>query len=101
MSALAVLRTVHAEGGTVSLDGGNLRLRAPAPLPPAIVSTVRAEKPGLVHLLTGCPDLPDRLDEFEERAAILQFDAHLSRSEAERRAWADVFGTAPPEGLHR
>lgn len=101
MSALAALRALRAEGGTVSLDGGNLRLRAPIPLPPTVVSAIRAEKTGLVRLLADHSDAFDRLDEFEEHAAILEFDACLSRTEAERRAWADVFGTAPPEGLHR
>ncbi|MBP2301953.1 hypothetical protein [Azospirillum picis] len=94
MSALAVLRALRSEGGTVSLDGGNLRLRAPAPLPPALVSAVRAEKPGLIRLLSGHADALDRLDDFEERAAILEFGGHLSRSEAERKAWDDIFGNS-------
>ncbi|WP_167543363.1 hypothetical protein [Azospirillum thiophilum] len=50
----------------------------------------------MVDLLTSYPDFPDRLDDFEERAAILEFDAHLSRAKAERIAWADVFGTDTP-----
>ncbi|WP_158599939.1 hypothetical protein [Azospirillum cavernae] len=39
---------------------------------------------------------PDLIDDFEERAAILEFDARLPRAEAERRAWAEVFGTDTP-----
>jgi hypothetical protein len=31
-------------------------------------------------------------DAYEERAAIIEFDAGLPRSEAERRAWREVFG---------
>ena len=34
----------------------------------------------------------DLLDAFEERAAILEFDGGLSRSEAERRARLEVSG---------
>lgn len=90
MSALAVLRALRSEGCTVTLDGGNLRLRAPVPLPPAIVSAVRAEKPGLVRLLSRHADVFDRLDDFEERAAILEFDGHLSCAEAEQQAWREV-----------
>ena len=92
MTAVSVLRAIRDQGATVHVDGGNLRLRASVPLPTAIVAAVRAEKAGLVHLLTSYPDFLDRLDDFEERAAILEFDAHLSRSDAERRAWAEVFG---------
>ena len=31
-------------------------------------------------------------DDFEERAAIIEFDSGLSREEAERAAWALVYG---------
>lgn len=37
-------------------------------------------------------DEQDMRDDYEERAAILEFDAHLPRAEAERRAWDEVFG---------
>lgn len=30
------------------------------------------------------------MDDFEERAAIMEFDGELSREEAERNAWEDV-----------
>jgi len=32
------------------------------------------------------------MEVFEERAAIIEFDGGLSRAEAERLAWLDVFG---------
>lgn len=35
------------------------------------------------------------IDDFEERTAILTFDAHMSRDEAERMAHIDVFGRVP------
>ncbi|MCK8786743.1 hypothetical protein M0638_20435 [Roseomonas sp. NAR14] len=37
----------------------------------------------------------DLRDAFEERAAILEFDAGLPRAEAERLAWVEVMGTQP------
>ncbi len=88
----SALRTLRAYGAEVVLDGGNLRLRASTPLPPSVVATLRAAKTGLLHLLTTHPDALDRLDAFEERAAILEFDAHLPRAEAEHRAWREVYG---------
>jgi hypothetical protein len=30
--------------------------------------------------------------EYEERAGILEFEAHVSRAEAEARAWQEVYG---------
>lgn len=35
--------------------------------------------------------LRDSVDQFEERAAIIEFDAGLSRSEAERLPWIQCF----------
>lgn len=91
MTAVSVLRSLRAEGAVVTLDGANLRLRASGPLPPSVVSAARAEKASLVDLLTCYPDFPDRLDDFEERAAIMEFDTGLPRAEAERLAWAEAF----------
>jgi hypothetical protein len=36
---------------------------------------------------------PDLLDAYEERAAIMEYCGGLNHAEAERRAWADVFGS--------
>lgn len=91
MTAVAALRTLRDHGAVVELDGANLRLRASAPLPPSVVTILRAEKAGLVRLLTDHPDFLDRLDDYEERAAIMEYDARLPRAEAERLAWLDVF----------
>ena len=44
-----------------------------------------AESADLLKHLT-----PDQLDAFEERAAILEYDAGLPRAEAERRALEEV-----------
>lgn len=35
----------------------------------------------------------DRLDDYEERAAIMEFDGGLPRHEAEARAWREVFAS--------
>ena len=36
-------------------------------------------------------DSTDKRDLFEERAAIYEFEAGLSRKEAESKAWNDVY----------
>lgn len=52
-------------------------MEAPAPLPDALLTKLRACKPELLALL----------EAFEERAAIMEFDGGLSRDEAERQTW--------------
>ena len=39
-----------------------------------------------VHAVTAPAPTADQLEDYEERAAILEFEAGLSRPEAERRA---------------
>ena len=40
----------------------------------------------------GIWDAADLREMYEERAAIMEYDAGMSRAEAEAAAWADVFG---------
>lgn len=40
-------------------------------------------------------DQDDRQFLYEERAAIMQYEAGLEREEAERLAWLDVYGEPP------
>ncbi len=39
---------------------------------------------------TDGPQLADMMDEYEERAAILQYESNMPRLEAERMAWSEV-----------
>lgn len=58
--------------------------RALAPVPASIGSNGSAQP--------ACsPDSQDLRDAYEERAAILEYDAGLSREEAERAAWTLVY----------
>ncbi len=95
MNTVVILRTLRDHGATVRAEGGNLRLNAPTPLPPAMVEAVRAEKPALIRLLTASPDFLDQFDDYEERAAIKEYCANMPRAEAERLAWLEIFGTLP------
>ena len=40
---------------------------------------------------------PDELDYYEERAAIMEYDANMTREEAEQRALEMVVGRRKPE----
>ena len=52
---------------------------------------LRAGKSLDLQALTDIDDLPmDWRIEYEERAAILQFDGGLSRNEADRRAFKEI-----------
>ncbi len=54
---------------------------------PATSATLRHEERPPAEVLA----MPEHLrDAWEERAAIKEFDAGMSREEAEREAWADV-----------
>ena len=49
--AIALIEAVHAAGGTIVLDGPNLQLEAPAPLPEPLRASLRQHKPALVAFL--------------------------------------------------
>ena len=58
-----------------------------------------ARRLGLAPLASQPPDTSaddtGLLDDYEERAAIMEFDGGLPRDEAEARAWQEVFGSKP------
>lgn len=51
MSAAEVLALVESQGGTIRLDGADLRVRAPEPLPAQTMQLIREHKPRIVQLL--------------------------------------------------
>src|SRR5262245_26167920 len=90
MSAPALLSRLKAAGVVLAVENGNLKLRGNgAPLGDATLASLRAHKAEIVALLSS-PATPMPSDDtgytFEERAAILQHDANLTREEAERIA---------------
>lgn len=92
MNAAAILRLLREHRATVQAIGGNLRLRAPAPLPEDVLDTVRTHKAELLALLAQ-PPAPSEAkastaadptdDNWIERAAICKHDAGMNRSDAE------------------
>lgn len=73
-------------------------MRAPEPLPDGLMIRLRANKSELMGLLAADTDSDSIGDWYEERAAIMEYDAGLSREDAEREAWNRViYG---PDRLH-
>jgi hypothetical protein len=73
-----LLAECEAHGIRLTLAGdGGLSIDAPQDaLTPDLLDRLKAHK----------ADVLDAIERFEERAAIMEFDAGLSRHEAERRA---------------
>ena len=99
MTIHALLVRVHAAGGNLSLDNDELFVTAPTPLPDELVSELRGAKLDLLRHLWGravgvADPGPDATAQcwqawYGERAAIREFDAHYTREEAERLAFAE------------
>jgi hypothetical protein len=52
VTARAALARLKAAGVTVVPDGADLRLRSAGPIPPDLVALAKAEKPGLLRLVS-------------------------------------------------
>ena len=87
MKSVEALVAAWVAGIELSVDGGDLVLRAPHPPPEAVLAMVSKNKLNIFALLrtTGCA-LADLQAAYEERAAILEFDGGMKRDAAEREA---------------
>ena len=91
MSAALALKSAHAVGIRVRIDGEDLELEAPAQPPQAVLDLLSLHKADILRLLRPANDgwsPEDWRVLFDERAAILEFDGGLPRAEAEARAFA-------------
>ena len=91
MSAALALKTAHAVGIRVRVDGDHLELEAPAQPPQAVLDLLSLHKADILRLFSPADDNwspEDWLVFFDERAAIAEFDGGLARAEAEERAYA-------------
>lgn len=97
MIALDLVKSLSAEGVEFSTDGVRIRWRNGDGLVTAdVIAALAAEKAAIIDFLAGensqagtdpaASDPEDLQAELEERAAILECDAGLSREEAERQA---------------
>ena len=74
---------IHAHGGDVIRDEWRIRLQR-GRLDDAAVAWISARKAGLMR------EVWDQFDDWEERAAIREFDGGMTRAEAEAAAYDDV-----------
>jgi hypothetical protein len=78
---IELLAECEARGIRLTLAGDRLEIDAPqVALTPDLLDRLKAHKAELLAAI----------ERFEERAAIREFDAGLSRHEAERLAWLDA-----------
>jgi hypothetical protein len=88
MTALALFHKLHAWSVKLTpYPDGTLRYKAPkGTITPALLAAMREHKAALFDLV----------EAFEERAAILEYDAGLAREDAEWLAWQELGGEGPP-----
>ena len=87
MSAETLVNDLHRRSVRLRVDGDRLRWFAPVGVvTDADLSALRDHKAEVLAIIR-----EEESDRIEERAAILQFDAYLSRREAERRARKEQF----------
>ena len=80
---MSIIDRIRANGGEAIRSQWNVKLR-PGRLTPDAIAWVRDHKRELMR------EIWPEFDAFEERAAIREFDAGLSRAEAEAAAYAEV-----------
>jgi len=85
MDSVALLVAARTAGLQVCTDGERLIVRGPKQLA-ALVRQLLSHKDEILPLL----------ELFEERAAVIEYDAGLPRADAERLAWACVLGEPAP-----
>ncbi len=79
-------RWLRAAGVSTEVQKGQFRQKGQKPPIGAESRLLSPSVPYVPYVLTSKDLTPDQRDAFEERAAIIEFDAHFSRREAERRA---------------
>lgn len=92
-SALSHVRRLMAQGVEFETDGVRIRWRNAKDLVSSeVTAALMQDKSAVIDMLlrNQIAADPDLSAEFEERAAILEYDAGLSREDAERQAAREV-----------
>lgn len=76
MAASKVIEAIRTHGLSISADNGNLHVWPKDRITPEMRATIRSMKTALL----------DFIDDYEERAAIMEYDGGMSRTEAEAAA---------------
>ena len=87
MNAAQVMTELTQLGIHIEAHGDRLRYSPRSAVTPDLVQRMKAHK---AELLTMACDAAD--EQFEERAAIMEYDGGLSRTDAERNARKLIFG---------
>lgn len=82
---MSIVERIRAHGGDVVRDEWRITLR-PGRMTPEAISWVKAHKANLTR------EVWPAFDDWEERAAILEYDEGMSRDEAEAMAYRRVAG---------
>ncbi|UXU73804.1 MULTISPECIES: hypothetical protein [unclassified Paracoccus (in: a-proteobacteria)] len=80
---MAILERIRAHGGEVIRDKWTITLRK-GRLTPAALAWVKDHRDDLMR------EVWPEFDDFEERAAIREFEGGMSRADAEAAAYAEV-----------
>jgi hypothetical protein len=88
----AIIDRVRAHGANIVLDNGQLLLINRAKLPPEAAGFVRKHRTAIAALLR-----QDEEAEFEERAAVIQYDGKTPRAWAEQ--FARILTDRRPKGI--
>lgn len=80
---MSILDRIRAHGGEVIRDGWKIRLRT-GRLDQKAVAWIGQRKDALMQ------EVWPEYDAWAERAAVMEFDAGMSRSDAEAAAYSDV-----------
>jgi len=86
-----IMERIRAHGANVVIDGGRLEIVNKAKLPPGAADFVRQNAKSIAAFL-------DREAEFEERAAVIEFDGGAPREWAEQ--FAQFCIDHRPEGVN-
>lgn len=80
---MSIIDRIRVHGGEVIRDGWNISLRK-GRLADDAVKWIGQNKPALMR------EVWPEFDDFEERAAIMEFDGGMTRDEAQQAAYAEV-----------
>ncbi len=93
MSSRALLARCFELGVELEVADGELLVRGRRAAVKHVMPEIRKHKPAMIQLVSKLAEYRQEL--FEERAAIMEFDGGLSRSEAERLAHRQSTGDLP------
>jgi hypothetical protein len=91
--AQRLIEDARAAGLSIEVEGADLIVEADCEMPPDLLASLRQHKAELIAVLV-VPKQPSKVqwwrDEFDERAAIREYDSSYTRAEAERLTWGEL-----------